>query len=222
MIFFDIDETLLDQRRAECEAARAFLHAFAHVLPHYGTVEQFCTRWRQLREAHAQAFLDGAVSHVEQRRRRMRELFSPREADLSDCEADARYAVYHDSYRRGWTLFEDVMPCLDALAGQRLGIISNGNTQQQLDKLDRFGVRARFQVVLISEEIGIGKPHPDIFLHACELARVRPRDCVYVGDRLDMDARAAQAAGLRGIWLARHDGAPAADVDTIRTLAELA
>jgi putative hydrolase of the HAD superfamily len=61
----------------------------------------------------------------------------------------------------------------------------------------------RFRVVVISEEVRVAKPAPGIYLIACRRAGVRPSDAIYVGDRLEDDALAARAAGLRGIWLNR-------------------
>ena len=42
-----------------------------------------------------------------------------------------RYLPCHEG---GWELLPDVIPCLDRLAAQDLGIISNGNSAQQRQK----------------------------------------------------------------------------------------
>ena len=51
-----------------------------------------------------------------------------------------------------------------------------------------------------------------------------PAEVAYVGDRHDIDARAADEAGLRGIWIdraRRHHPRPGAGVRRITGLAEL-
>jgi putative hydrolase of the HAD superfamily len=219
VIFFDIDETLIDQRRAEVVAARHFLRVYGHLLPPC-SVAAFCWRWRALREAHAPAFFAGRVSYQEQRRRRVRELFAG-DALLDDAEADRRFALFLRHYRRGWRLFEDVRPCLDSLAGHELGIISNGSSEQQRRKLRRTGIRWHFGTVVISEEVGAAKPSAAICRTACRRARCRPADAVYVGDRLDTDVRASQEVGMRAIWLNRTGAQEPADVETVRSLGEL-
>src|SRR5262249_20332851 len=141
---------------------------------------------------------------------------------LADAEADRRFASYVASYEQAWAVFPDVVPCLTQLAGLSLGIISNGNAVQQRQKLEVLGLAAWFPVVLISEEVGFAKPDPWLFPLACQHVGVPPIQCVYVGDRLDTDARAAQAAGLTGIWLQRttpHE--VISDVPMIRDLAAL-
>jgi FMN phosphatase YigB (HAD superfamily) len=47
IIFFDIDETLIDQRRAERAAAERFLEVYGAELGDR-SVERFCARWRAL------------------------------------------------------------------------------------------------------------------------------------------------------------------------------
>ncbi|MDF2808213.1 MAG: haloacid dehalogenase, partial [Cellulosimicrobium sp.] len=48
-----------------------------------------------------------------------------------------------------------------------------------------------------------GKPDPRVFAEACARLGTDPARTAYVGDELDVDARAARAAGLVGVWLDR-------------------
>jgi len=202
MLFFDIDETLIDQRKAEAAAAQHFLAAYRDFFPPGMNPAELSLRWRSLREKHAAAFLEGRVSLVEQRRRRIRELFAGGRA-LSDAEADARFALYEERYRSGWSLFDDVIPCLKELADYPLGIISNGSVERQKRKLCQTGIDRFFTVVVISEEVGAAKPRPEIFRTACIQAGCSPRESVYVGDRLDLDVEASRKAGMKPVWLRR-------------------
>ena len=113
-------------------------------------------------------------------------------------------AAYLEFYEKNWGLFDDVVPCLNILSSHKLGIISNGQKDQQRQKLRDLSILDRFEVVIISDDIGIPKPDPKIFWHGCKAANENPADCYYVGDNLDTDAKAASAAGLTGIWLNRE------------------
>lgn len=67
------------------------------------------------------------------------------------------------------------------------------------------------------------KPHKAIFELAAREARTDLKDCVYIGDRLQVDALASRKAGMRGIWLDRKnqwDGQEVG-VPVIRNLNEL-
>lgn len=200
MVFFDIDDTLLAHSDAEKSAALLFLKRFSQQLAY--KEEEFCKLWTFVMEKHFNDFLAGKISFVEQRRRRIKEIFqSPH---MFDKETDERFEHYLQYYEKSWNLFDDVLPCLDALKVP-LGIISNGNSEQQLKKLKSLNIQDRFEVVVISSEVGHSKPRPEIFLEACRRAKIQPQQCLYVGDRLDIDALASKKVGMRGIWLNRKE-----------------
>jgi putative hydrolase of the HAD superfamily len=213
MIFFDLDGTLLDHDAAEQKGALAFATAFG--LDGSGFLE----RWRDVSGRHVGRFLAGEIDFAEQRRLRMREVLG---RELADDEADEVSKVYLDAYESAWRLYPDVPPCLERLEGTTLGVITNGNREQQLKKLEATAILARFALVVTSEDAGAAKPKPEIFRSACDRAGVAPTACTYIGDRLDSDARAATAAGLRGVWLDRTaSAAEGAGVEVIGSLAAL-
>lgn len=218
LVLFDIDDTLLDDARATREATDALREYLAPDLPQL----EFKTRWLGSLRRHFERYLAGQIGFQEQRRARIRDAVA---ADLSDREADDAFEIYVTVYENEWSLFGDVLPCLEALGGHQLGIVSNGNGRQQRRKLSRLGILDRFAVVVVSEDCGWAKPDPRIFARACELGRAYPPHVVHVGDRYDVDAFGAAAAGLRAVWLDRRCSEPAepvsSDIARITTLAEL-
>ena len=213
MIFFDLDGTLLDHEAAERQGALAFAAAFS--LDESG----FVKRWREVSERHVARFLAGEIDFAEQRRLRVREILG---RELADGEADQVSKVYLGAYEGNWQLYSDVLPCLKRLRGVKLGVITNGNREQQIKKLEATSILSRFALLVTSEDAGAAKPDPGIFRSACDRAGAPPTACTYIGDRLDTDARAATRAGLRGIWLDRAGAASdAPDVSVIGSLSEL-
>jgi putative hydrolase of the HAD superfamily len=207
-IFLDLDGTLLDHDLAERAAACQFLHSFRSLFP-TDSWKQFADRWQAVAERHLTDYLAGRLSFTEQRRARMRELFSTVGVTLTDSDADRVFETYVRHYEKSWRPFPDVVPCLDRLNGFRLGIISNGDRDQQFHKLESIGVRERFAYVLTSAE-------------ACRRAESAPQDSIYVGDRLETDAIGARAAGLHGIWLDRSgSGRQTDEIASISSLDEL-
>lgn len=202
LVLFDLDGTLLDQDAAVQSAATLLYNALGSPMP----LEEFLARWAAALERHYARYLAGEVSYHGQRRERVREVV---DASLSDGDADQLFAHYLASYEAGWSLYSDVLPCFDAIADRRLGVISNGQGDQQRRKLTQTGIVDRFECVLISEECGCVKPDSTIFLRACSLLGESPESSIYVGDRYDLDAQAARTAGLRGIWLDRKGSATA-------------
>jgi putative hydrolase of the HAD superfamily len=218
LVLFDIDDTLLDDAAATREAVDALREHLELDVPE----RELRARWFDSLRHHFARYVAGQIGFQEQRRARVRDALA---ADLSDVEADGIFEVYLSAYESKWRLFADVLPCLDALGEHRLGIVSNGNAQQQRHKLSRLGILDRFACVVVSEECGWAKPDPRIFARACELGKATPSNVVHVGDRPDIDALGAARAGLRAVWLDRQRADPAEQlgpgIARITTLAEL-
>jgi putative hydrolase of the HAD superfamily len=216
MIFFDIDGTLIDHASASAKASLNFFDHFSGAIPF--TREEFPARYEAILNKHFDRFCRGEVSIWQQRRDRMRDIFAAPE--LSDSEADSRYCVFIRDYESRTSAFTDAAPCLEKLGGQKLGIISNGAREQQIGKLLRAGLLEYFSVMVFSEDVGLGKPAPVIFLEACHRAGEDPLQCTHVGDNVEADVIPSRAMGMRGICLDRT-GSLMLDAPVITTLSEL-
>ena len=137
--------------------------------------------------------------------------------DDPDLDALERLAWKHWAYPPG-VLYDDVVPALQALggAGYRLGVIANQPTQVR-SALERDGLVPYFEVWGVSEDHGLQKPDPALFIHALRTAGVQPDRAAMVGDRLDYDVRPAKTAGMRTVWVLRGE---APDEPTAEQLAE--
>jgi HAD superfamily hydrolase (TIGR01509 family) len=79
--------------------------------------------------------------------------------------------------------------------GLHLGVLSDYPAEAKLTALGLDGI---FDVVLTAQspDVGVFKPHPRGLLLAAERLQVRPSECVYIGDRAEVDGQAAAAAGM--------------------------
>ncbi|MCO7126431.1 HAD family hydrolase [Sporolactobacillus shoreicorticis] len=206
MIFFDLDDTLLDHETADANAVSDFYNKYKENFP--VTKCLFREKWDQLSAQYFQLFLDGKYSFQQQRRMRMRALFA---RALTDHEADVLFSDYLEFYEQHWKCFPDVLPCLNALfrKGQKLGIISNGSSTQQMKKLKKTGLIDYFSFLIFSGDIGVAKPEPQIFRHACSAAGYSPSQCFYIGDNYQKDIIGSSNVGMKAIWLLRKN--PATD-----------
>ena len=103
--------------------------------------------------------------------------------------------------------FSDALPTLSDLRGDyRLGLVTNGVPDLQRQKIERASLRGLFQTIVISGEIGIGKPDPRIFGHALDALGMRADQAAGVGNSLTRDVQGARGAGLKAIWLNRSGG----------------
>ena len=85
-----------------------------------------------------------------------------------------------------------------------LTIISNGFKEVQYYKFAHSGLANCFAHTIISEEVGINKPQPEIFRIALEMNGVTVDEAVMIGDSYTSDIAGAKAAGIDQIWL--HEG----------------
>ncbi len=79
-----------------------------------------------------------------------------------------------------------------------IGILTNGGSVAQKMKwraagLDSVVPRNR---LWISQEIGLEKPDPAAFVHVCQLLKVHPEECLFVGDQPILDIEGAKSAGM--------------------------
>ena len=112
-----------------------------------------------------------------------------------------RFAIERRARHR---VFPDVITALLHLRETfALGLITNGARCLQNEKLDASGLRHFFDVVVVSGEFGVGKPHPSIFRYALTRLDARPEHSVMCGDSLASDVDGALSAGVAAIWVNR-------------------
>lgn len=86
-------------------------------------------------------------------------------------------------------------------AGLKLGIGTGTTTKLAQWGLTKMGIQDYFEVIVTMDDIkGPGKPDPEVFLLAAEGLRVKPSECVVVGDAPN-DVLAAKAAGMRAVYV---------------------
>ncbi len=101
--------------------------------------------------------------------------------------------------------YEDAPPILRLLRqqGLRLGLISNLDCTLE-EFCQGLEVSNFFDFVLISYEVGIEKPHPEIFQLALRLAQAKPGEALHVGDQYLADVVGARRAGIKPLLLDRE------------------
>ena len=120
------------------------------------------------------------------------------------------------------TLFDDVLPTLNALAtrGVVLGILSNYSDNLE-NVLRQVGIHRFFRFFIVSAVAGVEKPDPRIFDLAVLTAN-RPREeIVYIGDSIFHDIEGARRAGMNAILVDRLNRYPDFDGCRICNLTEL-
>ena len=154
------------------------------------------------REAWSRALADHGVNDLS---------FAKRLSDVFLSERRERHVVFSDT-KDSLTNLREVY---------RLALVTNGAPDLQREKIQGANLAQSFDVILISGEVGAGKPDCRIFKLALEALATSPSEAVMVGDSLTRDILGAQRAGLRGIWLNRSGNNAASQVTPDAQIANL-
>lgn len=149
--------------------------------------------------------------------------------DVMRAALNALYAVSQQHWQRE----PDAILTLQTLLqqGYRLGLISNaGDAHDLYTLINRAQLHNFFEVIVVSAEVGIRKPNPQIFEQALAAMGNPPLTRVaMIGDTLGADILGAHNAGIFSIWITRRADTPQNREHiqhiqpkmTIETLAEL-
>jgi len=128
--------------------------------------------------------------------------------DLGDTLV-AEETVIHNSSGQAITanMVADVMEVLATIrkGGYKTAIIANGNIIDARNIIASCGLEEYFDVIVISEELGIEKPAKAIFQSALDRLKVEAGNAVMVGNRIDADILGANRMGMKSVWFNWND-----------------
>ena len=142
-------------------------------------------------------------------------------------------AAFVAARRNTYEPYPDALEALEALHGSLpMAVLTNGARCLQREKLDGAGLAGWFDFVLVSGDIGIGKPDPRPFAVCAERLGLEPATLLMVGDSLERDIAGARGAGLQALWVDRvgtggltranaDAGAPPEGVPRVESLRDL-
>ncbi len=127
---------------------------------------------------------------------------------INDDEFAALLAErFPEERRNNPFVYDDSYAVLDQLKGKyKLLLLTNGSPDLQNTKLDITPeLVPYFDQIVISGAFGKGKPDPSIFEHALSLLEIDKEQALMVGDNLMTDILGATRAGIKSVWINRHD-----------------
>jgi len=87
-----------------------------------------------------------------------------------------------------------------------MAVATSASEERTCCTLERLRLKPYFDIVVTGQDVALGKPAPDIYLAACSLLNIRPREAVAFEDALSGVA-AAKSAGLRCVGVLSHESA---------------
>ncbi len=132
-----------------------------------------------------------------------------------DDLAHALTEAHMGELRRHLTFHPHHAAVLERLRGRvRLAVCSNfSHSDTARAVLADAGLLTHFDGVVISMDVGIRKPRPEIFRATLESLGTAPEETLHVGDNLEADVAGAAALGIRTAWITRRVGNPDAAIE---------
>lgn len=98
-------------------------------------------------------------------------------------------------------LVEGTLDLLEYLKPKyKMHILSNGFREVQYKKIENSRLKPYFDKIILSDEIGINKPHVDFFKHALETTSSLPTETLMIGDSWEADIVGAYNSNIHQLW----------------------
>ena len=203
-IYFDLDDTLLDHRQAERSA-------LGDVYKHFDlfedrTAERLVNVYQQVNSEQWKQYSQAKITKQELQRNRFEKTL--RALQVDPCHYDRVGSQYMEFYQRHWQWISGAKEAFDSIR-QRfpVGILTNGFAETQKKKFAEFNLHTYADHLVISEEVGAMKPHPDVFEYATKLTGHAPDEILYIGDSYHSDVTGGTNFGWNVAWYTQNGDA---------------
>jgi len=220
-LFLDLDDTILDFKKAEYIAIGKTIADFG-VEP----TEAVRRRYHLINKWHWEQLELGTMTRDQVLENRFKVLFAELGVTV-DAQKVAR--TYEKNLGTGHWFLPGAEEAVDALSKKyRLFLASNGTASVQKGRMTSANLYRFFETVFVSQEIGYNKPAKAYF-DAC-FARIPgfdPDKCLMVGDSLTSDILGGINAGIKTVWVnpghapCRPDIVPDYEIEGLKDLPAL-
>jgi putative hydrolase of the HAD superfamily len=146
-----------------------------------------------LEEPHFSVYIEGTIAELGQ--------------NLKDKTFLAIEAVNHfiEEFKKYVSLDPQTFEVLKLIHKKyKVGVVSNLTFSEcSWELLEEFGLKQFLDIVVVSGDVNLRKPHPQIFKMALRYLGVEPARAVFVGDTLETDVMGSRNAGLTSVHINR-------------------
>jgi YjjG family noncanonical pyrimidine nucleotidase len=194
LLIFDLDNTLFDYNKAENYALDKTLNYFRI------TSSEFLKEsYRIINERNWQKLERGEITSMQLRELRFKEFGEHHGFNWDPAEVSRIYLEY---LGKGGFIIEGADVLLNELRKvYPLASVTNGISDVQRSRLKNSPFEGFFNPLIISDEVGVAKPHADIFRILFEKAgSVDKKSVLMIGDSLSSDMKGASDFGMKTCW----------------------
>ncbi len=193
-ILTDIDDTIYDYDRANKAALDSM---YLEVIKHkHVEREEFEKLFKRCQEEIKKELVGSAASHnrILYFQRLSEKLLNTVEPKMILALNDAYWGTFWNNmyvFPGSIAFFEEVKS-----RGIKVVAVTNQTAFIQLKKVNQIGLNDYIDALVTSEEAGVDKPHPSMFLYGLHKANCLPQDAIMIGDDQTSDIEGANAIGM--------------------------
>ena len=192
---FDLYGTLVDIKTDESKRA-----PWLALCEKLGTPKIFYKRLKREYTSLCKARQRGEYHEIE-----LRDVFSDilTRRHKSADEADNLALCFREASTEKLRLFDGVAQMLSELkeAGHGIYLVSNAQGCFTHREIEICGLTPFFDGIILSSDVGVKKPSPDIFHIAFERFALSPDECIYVGNDMHDDILGATRVGIKSVYI---------------------
>lgn len=198
-IFFDLDDTLIDTRKS---GKQALLDIYAHynLQNYYPSFDDFFAIYNEINLDLWSKYEHNKISKTDLMTQRFKLTLSDNEklSDNQSLDINNQFMEYTTEKKNP---IEGMFDVLDYLNNKYpMYILSNGFEEVQDKKITKAGINKYFKKVILSDQVGMNKPHPKIFNYALNMAGKEASQCIMIGDNLLTDIAGAKNCSIDQVW----------------------
>ena len=198
-LFFDLDDTLWAFSLNARDTFEEMYHKYDYGR-FFRSFQHFYTLYQHRNTELWEEYGRGQVSKEELNRQRFLyplEAVGAGDAALAEAFSDDFFSVIPTKSR----LMPHAYEVLEYLAGKyNLYILSNGFQELQCHKMRSAGIDRFFKKIVLSDDIGVLKPWPEIFHFALSATQSEVRDSLMIGDSWENDVAGAKGVGMHQVF----------------------
>lgn len=200
-VYFDLDGTLLDHKRAEQHALHDIYHHFD--LFNGTDANQLVQVYQAINSEQWKLYSQHKVTRDQLQRNRFEQTLCELGLDASRYEEVGRQ--YMDFYQNHWQWIDGAQSAFKSIKQKfDVGILTNGFADTQKKKFEQFNLYEQASHLVISEEVGAMKPHPSVFKFATEQTGLDAGQILYIGDSYSSDVVGGTEFGWQVAWYTQN------------------
>jgi putative hydrolase of the HAD superfamily len=188
-VIFDIDGTLINRREAFLQFCKYLIDKYAEESPYQGTEENLIAYMIEI-DGNGYGGLQNFIP-------KLNKLWK------LPLSVEEFIDVRNEVFGKLSVPFAETYEVLEVLKKKyKLGVITNGYSSVQREKISTVKISDYFDDIIVSGEEDFAKPDPRIFMLSCEHLGVKPEEAVFVGDYYSNDIAGAISAKIKPLWIA--------------------